>query len=120
MTFGEKFKSLRLEKKLNQQEMVDEFNKLYGYTFTKASISQYEHDKRMPEIEALKDFGLYFNVSVDYLLGKSNDRNKFTDNDKVQLKKDLLNFINGYLGSNKVSKDIKDDIFNYLSKNYRD
>ncbi|MCR8746816.1 helix-turn-helix domain-containing protein [Romboutsia lituseburensis] len=120
MTFGEKFKNLRLEKNLNQQEMVDEFNKLYGYTFTKSSISQYEHDKRMPEIGALKDFGLYFNVSVDYLLGKSNDRNKFTANDKVELAKDLLTFINGYLNSDNTSKDIKDDLFDFLSKDYRD
>lgn len=69
MTFEERFRKLRLERNLMQQELADDFNKIYRYNFTKSSISQYENDKRKPEVDALKDFALYFNISIDYLIG---------------------------------------------------
>src|SRR3712207_3497179 len=74
-TFGKRFKMLRLEKDLKQQELIDDFNKKYHYGFTKSAVSQYENDKRIPEIEALNAFANYFNVSVDFLLGRSDIRN---------------------------------------------
>ncbi|MBU3154992.1 helix-turn-helix domain-containing protein [Clostridium estertheticum] len=67
-TFGERFKSIRLSKKLTQQQIVNEFNRRYGYAFTKTTISQYENNKRVPEMNAIRNFVEYFNVSLDYLL----------------------------------------------------
>ncbi|MBU3102217.1 MULTISPECIES: helix-turn-helix domain-containing protein [Clostridium] len=67
-TFGERFKSIRLSKKLTQQQIANEFNKRYGYAFTKTTISQYENNKRVPEMNAIRNFVEYFNVSLDYLL----------------------------------------------------
>ncbi|MBU3101691.1 MULTISPECIES: helix-turn-helix domain-containing protein [Clostridium] len=67
-TFGERFKSIRLSKKLTQQQIANEFNKRYGYAFTKTTISQYENNKRVPEMNAIRNFVKYFNVSLDYLL----------------------------------------------------
>jgi transcriptional regulator with XRE-family HTH domain len=67
-TFGERFKSIRLSKNLTQEQLVDEFNKLYGYGFTKTTISQYENNKRIPEMNAIRNFAEYFKVSLDYLL----------------------------------------------------
>lgn len=74
-TFGERFKKLRTEKGLKQEELINEFNKVFHFSFTKSAISQYENDKRIPEIQALSAFSDYFNVSVDYLLGKTDERN---------------------------------------------
>ena len=70
-TFGERFKELRLNKKMKQEELINDFNKKFHYSFTKSAVSQYENDKRIPEIQALNDFAEYFDVSVDYLLGKT-------------------------------------------------
>jgi len=70
-TFGKRFKNLRLEKRMNQEELISDFNKKYNYTFTKSAVSQYENDKRIPEINALTDFANYFEVSLDYLIGRS-------------------------------------------------
>lgn len=70
-TFGKRFKDLRLEKRMNQEELISDFNKKYNYTFTKSAVSQYENDKRIPEINALTDFADYFEVSLDYLIGRS-------------------------------------------------
>ena len=67
-TFGERFKSIRLSKDLTQEQLVDEFNAKYGYAFTKTTISQYENNKRVPEMNAIRSFVEYFNVSLDYLL----------------------------------------------------
>ncbi|MCB2357051.1 helix-turn-helix domain-containing protein [Clostridium estertheticum] len=67
-TFGERFKNIRLSKKLTQQQIANEFNRRYGYAFTKTTISQYENNKRVPEMNAIRNFVEYFNVSLDYLL----------------------------------------------------
>jgi transcriptional regulator with XRE-family HTH domain len=66
--FGERFKSIRLSKNLTQEQLVDEVNGRYGYAFTKTTISQYENNKRIPEMKAIMSFAEYFNVSIDYLL----------------------------------------------------
>lgn len=71
-TFGDRFKKLRLSKSLTQEQLAQEFNEEYGYSFTKATISQYENNKRTPEITAIMNFVDYFKTSLDYLL--CNDR----------------------------------------------
>lgn len=68
-TFGERFKSIRLSKNLTQEQLINEFNKRYGYAFTKGTISQYENNRRAPGMTVIKKFVEYFNVSIDYLLG---------------------------------------------------
>lgn len=67
-TFGDRFKKLRLLKNLTQEQLAEDFNAKYGYSFNKATISQYENNKRTPEITGLMNFIDYFNVSLDYLL----------------------------------------------------
>ena len=74
-SFGTKFKKIRLLKNLTQEQLVNDFNKKFHYNLTKSAISQYENDKRFPEITSLVDFARYFNVSLDFLLS----RNEKTD-----------------------------------------
>ena len=71
--FADIFRGLRKKKNLTQEELAEDFNKKYFYNYKKSAISMYENGKRVPEINALKDFADYFNVSVDYLLGKSSN-----------------------------------------------
>ena len=68
-TFGERLRSLRIEKELNQEE----FGKLFN--MTKSRISQYETSRNEADDETKKIFADYFNVSLDYLMGRSNVRN---------------------------------------------
>jgi len=72
--FSTRFKELRKEKGLTQQELASIINEKYGFTFGKSSISGYENGKAVPETIALTKFAEFFNVSVDYLLGQSNRR----------------------------------------------
>lgn len=67
-TFGERFKELRLKKDFTQHELVEDFNQKYKYNITKSAISQYENNKRLPEINLLIDLAKYFEASTDYLL----------------------------------------------------
>ena len=66
-TFGMRFKELRNEKKLTQDELVENFNKKYNTTFNKSTISQYENNKRKPEVNILENWADFFNVYSDYI-----------------------------------------------------
>ena len=75
--FKDRFRHLRREKDLSQEELANDFNSKFHYSFGKSSISMYENGKRMPEINALEDFATYFDVSVDYLLGRIDIKNPY-------------------------------------------
>lgn len=109
-SFGDRFKNLRLSRNLTQDKLVEEFNKQYGYAFTKAAISQYENNKRVPEVNVLMKFVEYFNVSLDYLL--CNDMylikelgSEYTiDKMKKSIElESILGIVNNLLSSNKVT-----------------
>ena len=63
MTFGERLKLLRYEKGLTQDDLG------YILKVTKACISCYENGTRQPSIEFLIKISMFFQVSVDFLVG---------------------------------------------------
>ena len=75
-TFGERFKECRMTLQLTQEELAKLFNKTYTYSFSKSSISMYENNKQVPEVDVLEKWANYFDVSVDYLLGRTDVRNE--------------------------------------------
>lgn len=70
-TFGERLRSLRTSRELSQME----FAKQIGTS--KSSINMYERDEREPGLEMLEKIADYFNVDLDYLLGKSEHPRKY-------------------------------------------
>ena len=70
MEFGDRIKELRLECKLSQQELAS------AVKISKSSISMYENNNRMPEIETFEALADFFNVDMDYLKGKSDIKRK--------------------------------------------
>ena len=120
MNFGQRFKKLRLEKGLTQQGLAEDFNKIYGHTFSKSSISQYENGKRTPENEALKNFALYFNVSIDYLLCIDDIRYNNIDLQKQDLQNEILTEASNFFSDENINRDEKDKLFKELSKMYFD
>jgi len=72
MTYGQRFKMLRTQNEMTQDQLVAKFNYQYApLSITKTAVSQYENEKRMPETPLLIIFAEFFDVSVDYLLGLS-------------------------------------------------
>ncbi len=66
---GERLKKLRKEKNMTQEEL----GAILGRT--KFNISNYEMGRRQPDNDTLRALSDFFDVSTDYLLGKTNLRN---------------------------------------------
>jgi len=81
--FGNRLRTLRLEKGLNGIELGKKFN------FSKSTISSWENETREPSREILITLANYFEVSLDYLLGISDNRINepaVASNDKKDIK----------------------------------
>ena len=67
MTNGERIKYLREKNGFTQKDIATRLG------VEPAAISKYELDMREPNIEAIKKLATIFNVSIDYLLGRTSD-----------------------------------------------
>ena len=88
--FGDQLKKLRLENQLTQEQLAQKLNT------GKASISHYESNRRLPDLETIKFLAQLFNVSVDYLLGNSDIRNPYIDEslpDKLTTAEEAAQFL---------------------------
>lgn len=65
-----RFKLLRKELNLSQEELAEKLG------IDVSSINRYEKDKREPEYATLLQIAALFNVSVDYLLGWTENRKR--------------------------------------------
>lgn len=70
-TFGERLRLLRNNKGLSQQDFAKQIS------LSKSSVNMYERNEREPNLETLEKIADYFNVDLDYLLGKSDFPNKY-------------------------------------------
>ena len=68
--FKDILKELRLKDNLTQQELAS------GLGISFSSVSMYERGQREPNFETLELIADYFNVDMDYLLGKSSIKNR--------------------------------------------
>jgi repressor LexA len=65
MNFGHRLRQLRKEKHMTQAQLAQQFN------LAESTISLYENNKRNPDYHVLLDIARFFNVSADYLIGRS-------------------------------------------------
>ena len=75
MSFGPRLKELRTNKKLTQQQLGDIIH------VSKVSVSGYENGTRTPDTDTLQSIANYFNVSLDYLVGRTKNPNDYYFND---------------------------------------
>lgn len=109
--------SLRNEKNLTQGQLAKELN------LSPSSIGMYEQGRRKPSYELLEKISDYFNVDMDYLVGRSNIKNKYkkgieynwesnelsADDKKIQEISNILQKNNNYILS-KIKRGNKVDI----------
>lgn len=70
MTFGDRIKLLRIENKWTQEYVCEKLH------ISPGALSRYETSMYEPKsLELVKDFANLFDVSTDYLLGKSDIKN---------------------------------------------
>ena len=104
MEFSERLKSLRLEAGLTQKEISEKLS------ISQPQYARWEAGKRSPTSETLQKFADFFDVSTDYLLGKSdfkhgvdqfegvqilfrNKTKNMTDKQKEEFRKELEKFM---------------------------
>ena len=91
MSFGSKLKALRLEHNMTQAELAKKIN------LSKANVSKYEADLVEPNLDTLAMISGLFDVSINYLLGLSDNQsvpekiqpliNSYSDLNEYELKK---------------------------------
>lgn len=69
MDFGKRLIELREELNLTRDDLANRINITYS------ALAKYETNKRFPDKETLGKLADYFNVSVDYLLCRTNIKN---------------------------------------------
>ena len=115
MLFGDRLKILREEKEVTQKELgraIGVSDRVIGY---------YESNDRFPKDESvLRNIADFFSVSVDYLLGRTTNRNGASDNklnvNELKLPEEIMKemtlfFMNGEIAEKdkeKVMRDIQD------------
>lgn len=76
MKYGDILKKLRTEKGLSQKELTDQL------AINRSTYARYETSSTQPDFDTLEKLADYFNVSIDYLLGRNN--NSFSYLEKSQ------------------------------------
>lgn len=67
MIFPERLLYLRKSRSLTQEQLADELR------FHTMTVKNYEHRRRNPTFEAVVKIADFFNVSLDYLAGRTDD-----------------------------------------------
>lgn len=75
--FGDVFKQLRLEKGLSQDKIAEELD------VSQPLIAKWESHQSTPAPEMLDYIADYFNISVDYLIGRSKYKNLESNNSEL-------------------------------------
>jgi transcriptional regulator with XRE-family HTH domain len=105
--FSQRLKTLRLEKHLNQIELSKII--LVG----NKTISDYERGVSSPDFETLQKIASFFQVSTDYLLGKTDERTPTsTPSPKNELKGAKLALYNQM---DEISDEQAEDVLNFLN-----
>ena len=66
---GSRLKELRTERDMSLDMVVYDINQRYNIEISKGNLSRWENGKNTPSLPMAKHLCLYYNVSLDYLLG---------------------------------------------------
>ncbi|MBM7622994.1 helix-turn-helix domain-containing protein [Sporohalobacter salinus] len=108
MSFSERLKKLRKEYGLRQKDVAKDLN------LTPSAIGFYEQGKRNPDYKILSELADYFEVSVDYLLGRTNERRLYSEKSQTQtkeanmVKETKANTLNSLQKQNNLSPNRED------------
>src|SRR6478735_3808036 len=75
LKYGDRIALLREKRGLTQEELSIKIG------ISRASLSHYETSRREPDYETINKIANFFNVSIDYLLGRTNLQQTVLDED---------------------------------------
>lgn len=70
---GRRITELRESRKMTQEELAKKLN------ISRASLSHYEKNRREPDYETLQKIADYFQVSIDYMFGRTANSKEILD-----------------------------------------
>lgn len=73
LLFGKRLQVARKNKGLTLDELSRIYNEKYSAGLNKGTLSKYENEKQEPMISVVKNLSIILGVSVDYLLGTSDE-----------------------------------------------
>ena len=113
MLFSERLRELRQNKGLSQSQLADALN------ISKSAISMYELGKREPDFETLEGIADFFNVDINYLIGKEDGSMYYLDPDAAEIAQEVqqrpeLKIL--FDASRKVSADDLELVINMIDR----
>lgn len=121
-TFKERIKELRKSRHLSQRELADALH------LSSSSVAMYETGKRQPDFESLERIADYFNVDMDYLLGRKDTTHKivevrpdgqppeYYEDETVQIVTDRLRTNPEYNALFKAASNLKPEDVEFVTK----
>ncbi|MBD1373781.1 helix-turn-helix domain-containing protein [Hazenella sp. IB182357] len=97
--FGYRLRELREEKGWEQRELKD----IIGVS--QSTLSEYENGKKVPRPDKLKKITEIFDVSVDYMLGKTDEKKPINNNKKQELDLEKIMKMNPHIGGVPISEE---------------
>ena len=83
MIFSERLRELRQSKLLSQSQLADALN------ISKSAVSMYELGKREPDLDTLERIADFFNVDINYLLGKEDGSMYYLDPEAAEIAQEV-------------------------------
>ncbi|MCX8074892.1 MAG: helix-turn-helix transcriptional regulator [Clostridia bacterium] len=108
LLIGDKLRELREELNLTQNEVGEKTG------CTVSMISSYEINRREPDLDTLKRLCNFFDVSADYLLGRTADAKSYNPNNLPVKQRELLKYFN------KLPLNYQDDVIRIARLNLLD
>lgn len=102
VTLEQRLKELRITNNLKQEDIVKKFS------LSSPRYSQYETGKRRPDYELLVSFADFYDVSLDYLLGRTNI-STMSSNMNLAFSKEEIELIKKYRALDERGKEAVDE-----------
>lgn len=84
IVMAERIKQLREERGLTRQQMADALN------LSLTAIAGYEQGYRVPRLEYLQDIAKFFKVSIDYIIGTTEEKGSEVTVNAVKINDSLI------------------------------
>lgn len=83
--FGIRLRELRIDNNYSMESLCELYNSKFEGNLNKGTLSKYENGLQEPLFTTVKNLAEFFNVRIEYLIGK--DDNKYDGIDKLSFKK---------------------------------
>ncbi len=103
-------KLLRKEYGISQQKLAD------ALQISQQSINQYENHKVEPDIHLLSAMADYFDTSIDYIVGRTEERRKIERTEENHLNHEEAQVVKGYRTLTREERDCVQTVIQTLAQ----